>query len=146
MIIHYLTHWGRVTHICVSKLTTIGSDNGLSPGWSQAIYLNQCWNIVNSNLRNKLQWNFKGDLYSFIQVNAFENVVWKMAAIFSRPQCVNWLWLSDAIRCHPSWLILVPIMATRHQAITWTNVHLSVRSCVIDLMAIFTGSTANNIH
>ena len=26
-----LTHWGRVTHICVSELTTIGSDNGLSP-------------------------------------------------------------------------------------------------------------------
>ena len=32
-----LTHWGRVTHICVSKLTIIGSDNGLSPGRPQAI-------------------------------------------------------------------------------------------------------------
>ena len=32
-----LTHWGRVTHICVSKLTIIGSDNGLAPGWHQAI-------------------------------------------------------------------------------------------------------------
>ena len=32
-----LTHWGRVTHICVSKLTINGSDNGLSPGWRQAI-------------------------------------------------------------------------------------------------------------
>ena len=31
------THWGRVTHICVSKLTMIGSDNGLSPGRRQAI-------------------------------------------------------------------------------------------------------------
>ena len=27
-----LTHWGRVTHICVIDLTIIGSDNGLSPG------------------------------------------------------------------------------------------------------------------
>ena len=34
---HYLTHWGRVTHICVSNLTTIGSVNGLSPGRRQAI-------------------------------------------------------------------------------------------------------------
>ena len=25
------THWSRMTHICVSKLTIIGSDNGLSP-------------------------------------------------------------------------------------------------------------------
>ena len=32
-----LTHWGRVMHICVSKLTIIGSDNGLLPGRRQAI-------------------------------------------------------------------------------------------------------------
>ena len=32
-----LTHWGRVTHIYVNKLTIIGSDNGLSPSWRQAI-------------------------------------------------------------------------------------------------------------
>ena len=34
---NHLTHWGRVTHICVSNLTIIGSDNGLSPGRYQAI-------------------------------------------------------------------------------------------------------------
>ena len=32
-----LTHWGQVTHICVNKLTTICSDNSLSPGRHQAI-------------------------------------------------------------------------------------------------------------
>ena len=32
-----LSHWGRVTHMCVGKLTTICSDNGLSPGRRQAI-------------------------------------------------------------------------------------------------------------
>ena len=31
LIIQALTHWGRVMHICASKLTIIGSDNGLSP-------------------------------------------------------------------------------------------------------------------
>ena len=30
-------HWGRVTHTCVSILTTIGSDNSLSPVRRQAI-------------------------------------------------------------------------------------------------------------
>ena len=37
-----LTHWGRVTHICIGKLiiTIIGSDNGLSPGRCQAIIWN----------------------------------------------------------------------------------------------------------
>ena len=33
----YLTNWGRATHICVSKLTIIGSDNDLSPSRRQAI-------------------------------------------------------------------------------------------------------------
>ena len=33
-----LTHWGRVVHIYVSKLTIIGSDNGFSPGRHKAIF------------------------------------------------------------------------------------------------------------
>ena len=37
-----LTHWGRVTHICVSKITIIGSVNGLSPERRQAII---CTNV-----------------------------------------------------------------------------------------------------
>ena len=32
-----LTHWGWVMHMCISKLTIIGSDNGLLPGRLQAI-------------------------------------------------------------------------------------------------------------
>ena len=32
-----LSHWGRVTHICVNNLTIIDSDNGLSPGRRQVI-------------------------------------------------------------------------------------------------------------
>ena len=33
----WLTHWGRVTHICIGKLTINGSDNGLWPCRRQAI-------------------------------------------------------------------------------------------------------------
>ena len=51
----------------------------------QAIQLNQCWNVVDWTLRNKLQWRFTKFLY-FIQENAFENVVWKTTAISSRAQ------------------------------------------------------------
>ena len=35
--IEFLTPWGRVMHICIGNLTVIGTDNGLSPGWCQAI-------------------------------------------------------------------------------------------------------------
>ena len=52
-------------------------------------YLNQCRNILNLTPRNKLQWNFNRYSNIFIQENPFQNVVWKMAAILSRPQCVN---------------------------------------------------------
>ena len=32
-----LIHWGRVTYICVSKLTIVGWDNGLATERRQAI-------------------------------------------------------------------------------------------------------------
>ena len=35
--VNMLTHWGRATHICVSKPTISVSGNGLSPGRRQAI-------------------------------------------------------------------------------------------------------------
>ena len=83
------------TCICGSKLATIGSDNSLSPGH----YLNQCWNIVNWSLGNKLQWNLNWNLHIFIHENAFENVVRKLAAILFRPQWVK-LKLIQVIVCH----------------------------------------------
>ena len=57
-------------------------------------YQNQCWDIVNLTLRNKLQWNIYRNSYIFIQENAFEYVIWEMAAILSQPQCVNTLYYS----------------------------------------------------
>ena len=56
------THWGRVTH---AILTIINS-------WTApSHYLNQCWNIVNWSLGNKLQWNFSRNSNIFIKENAF---------------------------------------------------------------------------
>ena len=81
-----------------------------------ANYLNQCWNIVNWTLRNKLQWNLNQNSYIFIQENVFENVVWKMSAILSRPQCVKRPQvghpLPNAINCNKShyWLISLTLL------------------------------------
>ena len=80
-----------MTHICISKPTTIGSDNGLSPSRCQAII----WTNAGILKIGPLGTNF-GEIsikihtgVHFIQGNAFENVVWKMAAILSQPPCVN---------------------------------------------------------
>ena len=84
-----LTHWGGVTHICVSQL-----DHHCFRSWPVACtapshYLNQCWTIVNWTLSNKLQCNLNRNSNTFIQENALESVVCEMAAILSRPQCVK---------------------------------------------------------
>ena len=63
-------------HTCIDEQTIIGSDNGLSPGRRKAINLNQCWNIINRTLGNKLQLNLNQNLYIFIQENALENAIW----------------------------------------------------------------------
>ena len=57
-------HWGRVTHWSVSKLTIIGSDDGLSPGRHQAII----WNNAGILLTGPLGTNLSEIL---IVINAF---------------------------------------------------------------------------
>ena len=74
-----------MTHICVIKLTSIGSENGLSPSWRQAII----WIRAEILLIGPLGTTF-GEI--LIEIHAFlfiDNVVWKIAAILSRSQCVN---------------------------------------------------------
>ena len=79
-----LTHWGRVTHICVNKLTIIGSDNGLSPGWRQAII----WTNAGLLSIRTLGTNFS-EILSEIHAFSFKKMHLKMASILFRPQCVK---------------------------------------------------------
>ena len=81
-----ITHWGRVTHICVDDQTITNSDDGVSLGWRQAIICN----IAGISLIGPLVTNFREILIIFFQENAFESVVFQMAAILFRPPCVNW--------------------------------------------------------
>ena len=74
------THWGRVTHICVGKLTTIGSDNGLSPGRRQAII----WTIAGILLIGPLGTNFSKILIG-IQTFSFKKMHLKMSSAKWRP-------------------------------------------------------------
>ena len=75
-----LTHWGRVTHICVSKLTIIGSDNGLSPGRGQAII----WTNAGILLIGPLGTNFSEILIG-IQTFSFKKMHLKMSSAKWRP-------------------------------------------------------------
>ena len=79
-----LTHWGRVMHICVSKLTTIGSDNGLSPGRRQAII----WTNAGILLIRPLGTNFNEMLIE-IQTFSFMKMRLKMSSAKWRPFCLG---------------------------------------------------------
>ena len=87
-----LTHWGRVTHICIGKLTIIGSDNGLLPGWRQAII----WNNARILLIGALGTNFSEILIEILPFS-FTKMSLKVSAILSRPQCVKRSWRSCEI-------------------------------------------------
>ena len=78
------THWGREMLICVSKLTNIGSDNGLAPGRRQAII----WTNARILLIGPLGTNFSEiliEIYTF----PFKKMHLKMSTILSLPQCVK---------------------------------------------------------
>ena len=77
-----LTHWGRVTHICVSKLAIIGSDNGLSPGRRQAII----WSKAGILLIGLFGTNIIEILIG-IQKVSFKKMHLKMLSAKSRPFC-----------------------------------------------------------
>ena len=80
-----LTHWGRATHICVSKLPIIDSDNSLSPGRRQAII----WTNDGILLTGPLGTNLS-EILSKIHTFSFKkNIVCEMAAILSWAQCVK---------------------------------------------------------
>ena len=83
-------------HIYISELGHISFRWWLGAWQVPSHYLNQCWNVVNGIFGNKLQWKFNWNSYIFIKENAFENVVWKMVAISSQPQCVKWQYILNS--------------------------------------------------
>ena len=85
----YLTNWGWVIHICVSKFTIFGSYNGLSPRPRQV--------IIWTNVTILLIWPsgtrfseilFKILTFSFNK-NVFEYVVCEMSTFMSQSQCIS---------------------------------------------------------
>ena len=79
-----LTHWSRVTHICVNKLTIIGSGNGLSPGRRQAII----WTNAGILLNGPLGTNINQILIE-IHIFSFKKISFKMSSGKWRPCCLG---------------------------------------------------------
>ena len=88
-------------------------------------YLNQSWDIVNWTFGNKFQWNLNRRFYIFIQKNAFGNVIWKMTAILSWPQCVK-----IATQISSCYMLLYYLLMEKME--TWKQI--STKMCNCDYM------------
>ena len=77
-------HWGRVTHICVGKLTIIGSDNVLSSGRRQAII----WTNAEILVIGPLGTNFSEILIA-IEAFSFKKMHLKISSAKWRPFCLG---------------------------------------------------------
>ena len=91
-----LTNWGRVTHVCVDKLTIIGSDNGLSPERRQAII----WTNAGILLIRPLGTNFSEIL---IEIQTFS--LKKIRLKISSAKCCSFrlgLNVRCEFDCHPA--------------------------------------------
>ena len=79
-----LTHWVHVTHICVSNLTIIDSDNGLSTDWQNAIIWTNAWILLIGPLWRK----FNGILIE-IHIFPFKKMHLKMLSAKWQPLCLG---------------------------------------------------------
>ena len=144
-----LTHWDRVTHICVGKLTIIGSDNGLSPGRRQAII----WTNAGILLIGPLGTNFSEILIE-IQSFSFKKTHLKMSSGKWRPFCLGLNVLTNGGLVMPyghlgqhwpsQWLVVW--VAWQHQAISETNVNLSSKVIIGIHQRAISQSFINLIH
>ena len=123
-----ITHWGRVTHICVSELTIIGSDNGLSPGWCQAIIWTNAGILVIGPIGTNLS-----EIVIKIHTLSFKKKYLKMSSAKWRPFCLGLnvfnlfnLWKVSYVVCI---IICVALVTVK---ITYANWHLwGVPMCII---------------
>ena len=79
-----LTHWGRVTHICVGKLTIIVSDKGLSPARHEAII----WNNAGILLIGPSGTNFS-EIRIEILIFSFKKIGLKVSSAKWRSFCLG---------------------------------------------------------
>ena len=100
-------------------------------------HLNQCWLIVNCSLRNNVQWHINRNALVFFQENAFENIVWKMAAILYQPQCVR---CGDSIDTHSGEIVkTVPPKYDNHNLFLKNHANIFIYKTMLTYIDCKTG-------
>ena len=104
------THWGRVTHLCVDKLTIIGSDKALSPGRRQAII----WTNARILLIGLLGTNFSEIL---IEIQTFSLKKMRHIMVAS----LGMLHMFILVTNNPFWKQVAEHLCDEGRGLTWTS-------------------------
>ena len=137
-----LTHWGRVTHICVSNLIIIVSDNGLSPGRRQAIIWTNAGILLIGPLGTKLS-----EILIEILTFLYKKMHLKVSSAKWRPFCPGLNVLTPSIETAPTSLHKKLIITTETKyfyalilsvltcLLTVLHTHPKIRSSLVQVMA-----------
>ena len=115
-----LIHWGRVMHICIDNLTSIGSDNGLSP--AHFYQTRSAWSVdQGSNKNHSPAYNFAPTVTKFC-------VLWEGLSLphdtkFGNCRCTivdSWAFLSWSLIHGLRWSGLIKAEPGQHQATIWS--------------------------
>ena len=134
MLVSLLTHWGRLTHICVGKPTIIGSDNGLSPGQRQAII----WTNAGILLIGPLETKFS-EISIRIQTLSFKKMHLKMSFAKWRPFCLSLNVLNHAHCCITPSVWSNATIVTDATNTTWPP-HQAISHLHPGIMGVYSGS------
>ena len=134
-----LTHWGRVTHICVSDLTRIISDNGLSSGRRQAIIRTNAGIL----LIRPLGTNFSEFLVEIL-IFSFKKMRLKVSSAKRRAFCLglnelnqttwhllgpedcNWLFARALVHCGKSMILWSKLTLVLNVLYMWMTLFLCI--------------------
>ena len=75
-----LTQWGRVMHMCISKLIINGSDNGMSPGWCHAIIVRRAGLLWS---QQDFEWRWSVPLFKCLTVLEFSFILFDLCLLIT---------------------------------------------------------------
>ena len=129
-----LTHWGRVTHLCVANLRNLWLGQWPVGSSTPIPNLNQSWLIVSWTIENIFWWTLNQNATIFVEENECVNVVCKLVVILFRPQCISIYSQSPCVyRLGSSKVtlmdIIVLIISTHNKHRNVTSMHNSWYGC-----------------
>ena len=125
MFLRSFSHWGRVTHIYISKLTIIDSDDGFSLGRRQAIIL------INTRILFILtQGTNFGEILSGIHSFSFKKMHLKMSSTKWRLFCLGlndrMHWVLSIFQSHPCFRVCLQAASTQWWYLMYHSLYRSL--------------------